>query len=205
LTIVLMALAVVMAACGGLLGWEFFVSEVASEHDIDASKAPWRLLPQPPEGLARLVQAAPYAIYAETTSGQLLGCKRASRYDIHCWFELKAIPELPERPCIQEGGFPQPPSSLDVLQVADYEYCEYWLAGKASVSAFRYVLTVEGEVWQWGFDHADLVPIPNYTRLLSQFRSLACLASATPPAVLILPIWWLPSLRVWRRKASGQA
>jgi len=200
-----MALAVVMAACGGLLGDEFFVSKVDSEHDIDASKAPWRLLPQPPETIAGLVQAAPYAIYAETTTGQLLGCTRASRYDIHCWFELEAIPEIPERPCIHEGGLPRPPSNLTALQVADYYYCEYWFAGEAYVSAFRYVLTAEGEVWQWGFDEAQVVPTPNYTRLLSQFRSLACLASATPPAVSILLVWWLPSLRVWQRRATGLA
>lgn len=171
-----------------------------SEYTSSYDEASWRKLPEPPSKIQRLVAAFPFEVYAETTSGEILGCKRPSKFDIDCWYEIDRVPQettdyscteldnrffSTDKPTIEFGL----PNNISVAQFINVMYCGYTGRDRSTVE-FQYILTTEGDVWQWGFDQFGMSNTSGLQRIRHTAYMLGMLGS--------ILIWVTATFLFWK-------
>lgn len=157
--VVVLVIPVLGCCAGGSL-----LPEITSVFEM--SEGGWVLLEKPPQQIKLLRAAEFHTIYAETIDGQLIACYHGSAYDTDCWRKISQIPDTIEYKCYNWiGDFPEPPSSVNVIDRIDVEGC-ITFAGMDDTNISSYVLSDEGDVYQKAQGDPSLIPPPGLIRML---------------------------------------
>lgn len=206
--IIFLLLLLVFTCLGGIagsnIGSQSFYKKYGAdfEHDYAAQDARWRMLPQPPERIKRLITARPYTVYAETETGKTIGCFKSSKFDVDCWFAVASIPPIPEQleyPCGSGSSAQTEEITPERIKLV---YCDAsWR--EPATSAFAYVLKRDGSVWQWGHDLAGFADTPKLNHVVRDIQSLYLFVGWVVGAAipLVLGIAMYAALRHSRKTA----
>lgn len=168
-----------------------YSNEILSTYDFHTRDPDWQLLPDPPVELTSLIAARPFEIYAQSKDEKILGCIKTSGLDESCWFEIETVPEATNLPCDRESKLPRfGGRKEEVVEITDVEYCGI-VGREMKRSAFVFVLTESGQVWQWGDDDLDLVQTPRLDLITARFKQIAFFSGCIVGVIILVGVFSL--------------